>query len=545
VPAGYAGYANTPDSSPKTTQSPFMKNQIALKQFLDAADPTKACYQAIVCSHVNINKMNDAGWLFDPLSGDASGGIAIRIYGDEGEGIVKSLGLQCSEQGTEHKSDGTIERYTAVRPMLPFWWNLDLNYGSASNLCWRGSGPKWSTPTTIQPPTIPPKKNPAVPLVCDHRLITSGSDLEVTPPFAFPAPVVIRIFPFGTEPQNGRPSVPQTLLDNTVNFGDTGNRSFTAVGDYICVLISEFQDMQTNAASPRLADSELTFAVPAYYKETATASGDAVLVPVLVLGGTEWNAITDREVYGRLTLQGQFIKPPVDLLKELPPSHAVEPAKAKHYDVLLMLATNLCPDINEYSRSTLFVALGLASVDHSDDPDAEKHFPPPTRYSNTGNSPKPFDLWLYRIINNFGSGKPSSFTLSSYAAKQIRDAENPDKNSSYRGLVKVSRTFSDATVDYLQNAADLDRKVYYKHVLELIINEYDDLKLRKSMKLSGCQLTDNPLPTTPLRQVVHGQFQAKRFKDGYEILPVRLPFYIKGSVTAGAVDVTKESWDRA
>src|SRR5262249_2780999 len=115
--------------------SPFLENQFGLKQFPDAKDPKKACYQAIIRSSCKFDSANDTGLLYDPLSGDPSGGLSIRIY--DSEPIVEKLGiLAAREPGQE---------FATVKPFFPFWWNLNVSYGSAENLCWRTST-KWSVP---------------------------------------------------------------------------------------------------------------------------------------------------------------------------------------------------------------------------------------------------------------------------------------------------------------------------------------------------------------------------------------------------------------
>src|SRR5271163_297834 len=66
---------------------------ITLKQVRDVNSSSGACFQGIVGSEMQIERTSDAGYLFDPLSGDPSGGIYINLLDSNVQPIVRTLGI--------------------------------------------------------------------------------------------------------------------------------------------------------------------------------------------------------------------------------------------------------------------------------------------------------------------------------------------------------------------------------------------------------------------------------------------------------------------
>ena len=94
---------------------------------------------------MQIERTLDGGYLFDPLSGDTSGGIYINLLNTAVQPIVQTLGLETSE----HASVGGKPAST-LRPMMPFWLKMDLSYGLADSQCWRTNTTKWTTGDTLK-----------------------------------------------------------------------------------------------------------------------------------------------------------------------------------------------------------------------------------------------------------------------------------------------------------------------------------------------------------------------------------------------------------
>jgi hypothetical protein len=147
VPASL-GMLYAPSGQPNANGNSVAEiNIITKKQFRDAEGGGHACYQAIVGSCMKIDSALDGGLLFDPISGDASGGVRIKVIGDQDFDLVKELGITWAK----HTREGGREHYE-LRPSVPFWARLDLSYGAATYQCWRAQGTLWSDKET---PNLP------------------------------------------------------------------------------------------------------------------------------------------------------------------------------------------------------------------------------------------------------------------------------------------------------------------------------------------------------------------------------------------------------
>src|SRR5260370_11587439 len=79
---------------------------------------------------MGVEELKEGGVLFDTLSGDPTGAIAITLRSN-GE-YMKTLIEMMSERTS---NDSKTEYY--VRPLLPFWEKVDLSYGLADRQSWR------------------------------------------------------------------------------------------------------------------------------------------------------------------------------------------------------------------------------------------------------------------------------------------------------------------------------------------------------------------------------------------------------------------------
>ncbi len=266
-----------PQRSP--SPSPFMENLISLKQVRSAEDPNDALYQAIVHSSGTFENVNDVGLLYDPLSGDASGGWSIRIY-DGTDPIVDTLGIAATKG-----KDKQGHNFSLLKPIFPFWWDLDLNYASnTSNLSSRTDSKNWDGTASTRAPVY--VKAPGC----------ATDQLDVTTPFKSASEVTTFIMPLAADPKtlNG-------ICNSLLNFN--GEYKFSVAAPYILMLLTQFGGMNSDNTQP-LADSELSFVLPVNYTRSKNPKQSApALAPLLQFVNGEWNAITDKEIYGRFDLQ--------------------------------------------------------------------------------------------------------------------------------------------------------------------------------------------------------------------------------------------------
>ena len=470
--------------------SPFFSNQIGLKQFPDAADPTKACYQAIVHSAATFQKANDAGLLFDPVSLDPTGGTTIRIY--DVEPIVDSLGIVASRQPGD--------KFASVRPLFPFWWNLNVGYGSADNLCWRTGNTTWSTPAKPGAPG-----SGAHPYL--HGLSTSAR-LDVSKPFAKPSRVTLHILPLRAN-RATLADLCKTLLDD-----QDPATNFTPAAPYVLMVVTQFADMRSEHVDRRWADTEVTFAIPAY-----TERNEPVFLPLLAFVNCEWNAVTDREIYGRFSLQASIEGCDRRRTSDLSLARAADP------ELWFFLRSPLMADKDEDDIKKAYSIVGVTRHHASQ--------------RTSGAEWDKLHDWLKRI--NLSPNQRSAPAFNSTALKQFRDAADPVNTACYRQLVTIGRKFSATTKKWMTQEFNLGLRVY--------IRQYTHVQLASTLGLRCTPLSLGS--ASPMPFPLSGQTQAVRkaeLEQKSELLRLVMatfdneywmeaenPIWVEGNVVAGPV----------
>jgi hypothetical protein len=119
----------------------YYLNQINLKQFRDAEEPTFACYQALVNSKITIDHYYNGGLLgaASVACGDITGGIRLMLHDYPEQQIQSTLGLEVEEW--QQAPDN--HRVAVLVPQFPFWTSYDLHYDNGDTLCWRTKTSDW------------------------------------------------------------------------------------------------------------------------------------------------------------------------------------------------------------------------------------------------------------------------------------------------------------------------------------------------------------------------------------------------------------------
>lgn len=130
----------------KTLSSLFpamYSNTINLKQFRDAAEPGETCYQAITAAEMPVQRIGGGGLLGSQsmLAGQFDGGYRVHMMNSSSVPIIANLGLTPSEN--REVDGGTMSTFT---PVCPFWCEIDMYYGSAKTIAYRGRSGSWTTP---------------------------------------------------------------------------------------------------------------------------------------------------------------------------------------------------------------------------------------------------------------------------------------------------------------------------------------------------------------------------------------------------------------
>ena len=190
---GRAAYTRAVDGLPS-----LFLDVVTLKQFRNPENPTLACYQALVGSKMGVDRVNRCGLLGDMnlLRGDSSGGYTIRLHDYNTQPIIQTLGLEV--RSNEWADDGVP--IANLKPVLPFWLDVDLYYGKGNVICSRAHGNASAVPgqwlDEIKNEYYPPNIPDPLPL---YNTLLGAATQPIMGPFNFPD-VTYQVYPLLADP---------------------------------------------------------------------------------------------------------------------------------------------------------------------------------------------------------------------------------------------------------------------------------------------------------------------------------------------------------
>ena len=178
----------------------LIRNSINLKQFRDSKDPKQYCYQALTNGRVSTAAFNAGGFLGEDLLlvGDTSGGFSIKLHEWPSLPIIETLGLHVA-----HRWRGEGADVALLKPVMPFWYNVNMVYERGINLAWRTHDGNWhagapeTKPAAAEQVYKAPDQAAAEEPESDATLFntTLGSSVDaITGPFQFSG-TTIRVLP--------------------------------------------------------------------------------------------------------------------------------------------------------------------------------------------------------------------------------------------------------------------------------------------------------------------------------------------------------------
>jgi hypothetical protein len=317
-------------------------NIITMKQIREVHSSSAACFQAIVGSTMHIERTLDGGYLFDPLSGDTSGGIYINLLNTAVQPIVRTLGLETFE----HASVGGMPAST-LRPMMPFWLKMDLGYGLANSQWWRTNTTKW---TTGDPVTQLARRE------IEYLNVGSGASEEVIGPYHFPQ-ITLRVMPLRAERGKLQDLLDRYLENDFFKFETVGQiKDEGGAHAVICLIGTNFETMTAeDDPGTKYSDCELAFATPVMWSEKRNPRIKIpALIPLYIFAGTDWNAVTSSEVYGQLSLKSKLINPDSSWL--------IDPTARREPEPLLTIETELFPELGKSQEAKNLPVLEIFST---------------------------------------------------------------------------------------------------------------------------------------------------------------------------------------
>lgn len=442
LPPGFC--AGGTDASSGVTGSPV--SLITLKQVRELEDPNQtyrslACYQGIVESKMQIDRLTDGGAFLDPVNPDPAGGVYIDLFGEKPD--LLKLGIVSQAVTTDDWKQ--VRRLT---PLLPFWLKMDLSCGVADYQAWRTS---WTSWTSNNSPQLRPKE-----YQISYVALGSGAMQEIPPPKVFPS-VTLRVLPLQAEGTALDTLINSYLANKFYEFKRVGNLGGHAV---VCLILSNFAKMMTAVPQDGYKDFELTFAIPVHWTRIGTRQSGIGLIPAYTFVATYWNAITTFEVYGRLTLKSTFVSPPFTAI--LPPRAGAQG------NLGLTLMTELFPELN---KTQPLQDLPLLEI-HSIYPIGDTHL---------AALRDPAEVAIENFLNQVGLPEfHNTQKFYSIALKQVRDANDTAK-ADFQSGVWLERTFTQTDSWYY--SPELQVRIYDYPNLQLV----DKLGLIVDSKLEGAK----------------------------------------------------------
>jgi hypothetical protein len=300
------------ESSADEQLGPNFMDLISLKQARDAERVELVSFQSLVRSTMYIDRINDGGFLFSPLASDPSNDITIKIHHRLGQPLVESLGLLTEQtiatDGRGRSSgpygDNTsdpVSLVSVLRPLLPYWLNVDLMYGLGTNLYWRGRETDWSSTDNPGPPSGP------------NRYITVGSGAlqEEAPRIVAPdSQIWLLQLPLDEE-SRGRERLDQLLWEHLKNDCYVFRLAPYLNGQKPSVwMLIRNMDNTGEGQGPDV-EQEVAFAavIDWFHNKNGQASGPRIaqlLMPLFVLSDNETAVFTESEVFGCPTVRADI-----------------------------------------------------------------------------------------------------------------------------------------------------------------------------------------------------------------------------------------------
>ncbi|HEY2256134.1 MAG TPA: hypothetical protein VGI11_10890, partial [Variovorax sp.] len=311
--AGPGGRAPAPD--PAAGGSSLSFQNITLKQFRDAQEPDRACYKALVTSTMGVERLNNSGLLGDVnlLRGDVSGGYTLRIHRYASQPIIESLGLEVA--ASEEQTDGGS--VAVLKPVFPFWTDVDLFYGAGNVICSRthGQGDDDADRWTDEQPHArpegaagPPQTHASESAHSYYNTALGAATQPVAGPFEFPD-VTLQVYPLLADRARLDACLEQYLNGP---LADAGLR-FEAFGSYVYLLVNVTGDQLGTMWSSAnnlgwWAEREVSFCIPVKWYRDGELVSTAMVAP-FVYASSGRAVITDREVNGRPSIEASIDSP--------------------------------------------------------------------------------------------------------------------------------------------------------------------------------------------------------------------------------------------
>jgi hypothetical protein len=296
-------------------------DNVTLKQFRNPEAPDLACYQALVKSKMGVDRVNRAGLLGDVnlLRGDTSGGYSIRIHQYDAQPIIQTLGLAVDSWVRVGGASVAL-----LKPVLPYWLDVDLYYGKGELICSRARGAAseaagyWRDEQRDAVAQPPPTAENCTPPLYNNAL--GAATQPIVGPFHFPD-VTLQVYPLLADREKLEEVLKGYLNDPLAEGGMKGvdgaerrGWRFETMGAYVYMMVTVYGDDMGQMWSGTnniggFFDREVTFTVPVkWYDENDELITIGMIEPFTYSNNSRAVA-TDREVNGYNSIRANIESP--------------------------------------------------------------------------------------------------------------------------------------------------------------------------------------------------------------------------------------------
>jgi hypothetical protein len=471
-------------------QNPALNN-VTLKQFRDSRVPADICFQALVQSQIRVERFNAVGLLGEGnlAAGDPTGGFRLMVHRHASQPIIESLGIEVAQESTH--DGGTI---ATLRPMFPFWVDVDLEYGLGYPICWRTRTSPWHEGNTDVVERIelrsrkkePEEVDPAAPHPFNTTL--SGALQGVSGPFDFQN-VTVRVLPLLADPERLKEFVREYLYSPLKPSGEDSIgefHRFEAWGSYVYLVATNYEEM--SSATNNIgwwADRELNFLVPVKCFDEKGNLLSLGVVPAIPFVNTSTAAITGCEVRGQPTMRAVLEKPHDVWMDESGPSEttdqpflrcratvipALSMGQKQELRTLVEVARSDALPENDDRWRLLGAHWGHAILEEHRRLVEMKKQAQKKKISRGGEPPVDADHYYVAkalALELLARGEP----LNHFSLKQFRDSQDPDR-ACYQSVVRVPRW-----IDKIYDCREIEEKIHVR------IHDYPSLPIVKMLGL--------------------------------------------------------------
>jgi hypothetical protein len=450
----------------------FVQNSLNLKQFRRSEHPTQICYQALTNGRMETMAFNGAGLLgeYQVMLGDLSGGHTVKLYEYASLPLIRTLGLEI-----ERDWQAPDCRVAELKPVLPFWLDVDIKYDQGDNLAWRtddgiwrdGSGAEFKSQTLAPGMSAPGVETPDF-----NSTVTTVID-DIAGPFEL-SDTTVRVLPLLAEKKTL-----QAFLDKFMNsplqdpiqseggeeehirfrvwqrdLQPTESKAVDHEGvAYVYLMATSFGSiMSTTNNVGDWTKYQLSFMIPVRFERLVPNKRQVTqgqqekewelvsvgLVPAFSFVDNCTAAIARLEVQGFEATVANFFKPESVWLSE-----EVE-LSANPHQTLLRLDTEVWPAFGQGQQATVQPIIEICQADPDaglgDAPDAPWRWAQKLRNElfakKKTKEDHPKDLQVGRALAMELLANQMPF--NAFSLKQFRDARDPAK-ACYQSLVRVPR----------------------------------------------------------------------------------------------------------